>query len=293
MDIFSTTQHISTTIENTSDPNVDPGYLLSKATGIRVVSGITCVLSILGSLLIILSYLCFRDLRTTARYILVHLSLTDLGVALANLIGDAVNFDQYYVNTTNNRYINPSQTIDNLCKAQAFFAEYFTLSSVLWTLCLAVYMYILIVNRSRTHLKYLVWFFYAFCYLMPLLISVWMLGTSRLGYAPYDSAGWCSIISVKPQFTVLSQEPYVDTFSDTFGYYIWIYLTIALTLLLYISVFCYVRLEVCNAWGGGAGIDFSFSAYNTRVEYQVLQHVIVNDNVIIILMLAWYKYYIM
>ena len=249
MDVFSTTQYISTTIfqiETTSNPSTDPGYLLSKATGIRVVSGITCVLSILGSLLIILSYFCFRDLRTTARYILVHLSLTDLGVGLANLIGDAVNFDQYYVNSTNDRYINPSQTVDNLCKAQAFFAEYFTLSSVLWTLCLAVYMHILIINRSRTHLKYLVWFFYAFCYLMPLLISVWMLGTNRLGYAPYDSAGWCSIISVKPhfQFTVLSQETYVDTFSDIFGYYLWIYLTIVLTLLLYISVFCYVRLEV-------------------------------------------------
>ncbi len=74
--------------------------MLHKHKEVRVVVGITCTLSIIGSLLIILSYLCFRDLRSRARLILVHISIMDCGVGLSNLIGAWVYFDRFYTDNT-------------------------------------------------------------------------------------------------------------------------------------------------------------------------------------------------
>lgn len=39
---------------------------------------------------------------------------------------------------------------------------------------------------------YFLRFSYVFCYGFPVMISLWLLLTDRLGYSPYDSSGWCS-----------------------------------------------------------------------------------------------------
>ena len=80
----------------------DSGEFLTKGWPVRLIVGVTCFLSIVGAILIILSYVCFKNLRTRAREVLFHLSLMDLGVAAANFIGDIVYFDQFYhINGTN------------------------------------------------------------------------------------------------------------------------------------------------------------------------------------------------
>ena len=220
-------------------------WLYEKGTGVRVVSGISSSLSIIGSALIILSYICFRSLRTRARLILVHLALTDMGVGLSNLAGIIANFDRFYEHhhsRDETEPYKPNMTIDILCKAQAFTAHYCTLSSVLWTICLAVYMYMLIMSQKQ--LKQLLWFFYILCYGMPMLVTGWMMWTQRLGFSPYDSSGWCSIIAKRPfmEHEVLVSK--VDLVSTIFGYDLWIFLTIALIVVLYISVYSYVKLRV-------------------------------------------------
>ncbi len=205
-------------------------------------SACSSTLSVVGSALIILSYLCFRSLRTRARLILVHLALTDMGVAIANLVGIVVNFDQYYPQSNPHSWYSPNISIQILCKTQASFAEYCTLSSVLWTSCLAVYMYLLIVNQSQKQIKYFLLFSYAFCYGMPLLVTLWMLSTQRLGYSPYNSSGWCSVILVKPYYG--NSKTRIDLMADVLGYDLWVFLTMTLILVLYISVFTYVRQQV-------------------------------------------------
>ena len=241
------------TISNSrmSTTPTDPSWVLSKNQGIRAVSGISCILTIFGSLLIVLSYVCFRGLRTRARFILVHLAIADMGVGISNLVGISVNFDKYYLHSHTASEIEPfkpnSTDIGHLCKTQAFFAEYCTLSSVLWTMCLAAYMYLLIINKSQKQMKYFMWFSYLFCYGMPLLVSIWMMFTGRLGYAPYDSSGWCSIIVVLPYkqwWEGNAPRTDVDLFSNILGYDLWIFMTIILIMLLYISVYCYVKQEV-------------------------------------------------
>ena len=56
-------------------------------SALTVVGIVSAVLSIIGSLLIISTYVLWKDLRTTTRRLLVYLSACDFVTALFNLIG--------------------------------------------------------------------------------------------------------------------------------------------------------------------------------------------------------------
>ena len=210
--------------------------LLTKGLPVRLVVGITCFLSIVGATLIILSYACFKSLRTKAREILLHISLMDFGVAAANLIGDVVYFDQFYIK--NNTLIEPNSTVKYLCTAQAFFAIYFTLGSVLWTISLAVYLYFLLVHRTTHNAKYFLYFSYVLCWGMPFFITLWLVLTDRLGYSPDNAAAWCSMIAFNPK------THFKDYFGVVIGYDLWIYLAMVLVPVMYCSVRWFLREEV-------------------------------------------------
>ena len=219
--------------DNTSD-----AFLL-KHTGERAVVGVTCCLSIIGSLLIILSFACFKRMRSKSREILLHISIMDLGVALANLIGDAVFFDQYLSHPRSNN-TELVRTMEALCRTQAYFGAYSTYGSVLWTVSLAVYLYLLILHHGTNIAVYFVRFAYVFCYGLPILVSLWLVLTHRLGYAPYNSSGWCSLILKDPS------TGDVDLYVTVLGYDLWIYLAIILIPLLYCSVRVYIMDQVCK-----------------------------------------------
>ena len=69
---------------------------LKKDISVRVTIMLTCVLSMLGALLIVLSFVCCKDLRSRGRQILVNISLMDFGVAAFNLFGASFYFDHFY-----------------------------------------------------------------------------------------------------------------------------------------------------------------------------------------------------
>ncbi len=193
---------------------------------------ITCILSILGSLLIILTYIFFRDLRTKVRLILLHLSLMDLGIGLTNLIGTAVDFSAKFSNTSMEHYEHPGML--KICKTQAFFALYSTYGSVFWTNCLAVYLYSTIAYNRTNYSVYVLRFCCGFCYIMPLILTLWLLLTDRLGPSPIGSEGWCT-------FSATGKEDY---FITAFGYDMWIYLTFIFVPVLYIGTRAHINHEV-------------------------------------------------
>lgn len=213
--------------------------LFHKQIGVRIAVWITCSLSMLGALLIIFSYVCFKSMRSKAREILVHISIMDFLVAASNLTGAAVNFDKFYSCTklTDSCSSYPT-SVDYWCKTQAFFAIYCTLGSVLWTISLSVYLYFFIVHHGTKKAKYSLYFSYFFCYLLPLVLTVWLLLTGKLGYSPYQSAGWCGPIFTDPATGI--QHVYVEVIS----YDLWVYLTFILVPVLSISVHFYIRSEV-------------------------------------------------
>ena len=214
-----------------------PTYILHKNHSLRTTVGFTCCLSILGSILIILSYLLFRGLRTNSRLILVHLSFADLGVALSNLFGIISHFDHHY--SPNSTSLNPD-LVNHVCKAQAFVAHFSTISSVLWTMLLAAYMYSVITrlngltpSNTKGFKRFMI-AAYVFCYGMASSVTVWLLRTNRLGFAPMDTSGWCAMKPTKE----------LDYLAYIFGYDLWIVMTLFFTLVIYFSLYLFVKQEV-------------------------------------------------
>ncbi len=214
-----------------------------RDASIRAVVGITCCLSIIGSLLIIFSYIVQKK-RTRAREILVHISVMDLGVGLSNLIGLSVFFNKYYFR--NNEAIEPAAYIIGMCKTQAFFAAYCTLGSIFWTTALAGYLYIIIVcRRNPKYSVYFLRFCYFFCYGFAIAISLWLVLIGKLGFSPHDSSGWCTLIVTNPE----TEES--DFFIAVFANDLWIYLAIILIVIIYVALKCFLSNQV------GVAINFN------------------------------------
>jgi len=178
------------------------GPFFDRHLTLRVIVAIICCLSMLGSLLIILSYFMIKEIQTKSRQILMHLSIADFGVACCNFIGVSIYFDQYIrwcPTEKEDRYNNSvmavfshlrggnlghssvvsCKALQGLCEAQAFVAAFSTLASVLWTLSLALYIYCLVVHsKSKAHLK-VVWVAYVLCWGLPLFISIWLISTGK------------------------------------------------------------------------------------------------------------------
>lgn len=197
--------------------------VLHKGDPLRSVVGVTCIMSILGSFLIIFSYILFKDIRTKARLILFHLSLTDLGVGVSNFVGDVVKFDRFY--TSNQTVRTPDPVPKFFCEAQAFCALYFTISSILWTCILAFYMYFLVLEKGHSFVRLYMYGSYVICYGIPLLVCVWMVTDKRLGYAPYNASGWCALILLNNMDGTITPT---DIFVSIFAYDLWIVITFVL-----------------------------------------------------------------
>lgn len=213
---------------------------------IRTVAGITCFLSVIGSLVIIITYCVFKSLRTAPRLILVHLSIMDLGTALSNLVGLSVDFNSFYLNSSNISYVlglpqavPVSSTIHYGCVFQAATADYFTVGSFMWTISMAIYLCLRIIYNDRpAAAQYSLYTSGVLSYLLPLLIVFWKGFTHRLGFSPFASEGWCGdkLIDLKtgrPQILL-----------DFISYQMWVGLTFILVPILYISVICYIYIEV-------------------------------------------------
>ena len=213
-----------------------------KGPPFRLTIGLTCVLSILGAVLIISSYVFFKSLRSSARWILVHLSLMDLGVGLTNLIGNIVYFDRFYFSDADNGscpvFHQPKDVVvKNLCVAQAFLAHYFTQASVLWTISLAVFLYFLIVHHRTPVAMYSLRLSYILCYGLPVIICIWLVFTNRFGYSP-NNTGWCSILQLN------SKTLAPDIFAVVVGYDLWVYLAIVVVPIIYLAVQLFLREKV-------------------------------------------------
>ena len=150
--------------------------LKPKGTVLRVMVLLTCVLSIVGSASIVLSYACFKNSRSKTRQILVHLSIVNLGAGLSDLLGGAIYFGQSYEDTV----LANSSSKATVCRLLASASLYCAFSSILWSATLSAHLYFVLtssVDVSR-HLR----FSYVFDYGFPVLFVIWLLSTQRLGY---------------------------------------------------------------------------------------------------------------
>ena len=211
-------------------------------SAIKTISAVTCSLSIMGSLVIILTYILIRDIRSKARELLVHLSIMDLTFTTANLIGLLLPYDKYLFHRPSG---HEHDNYERVCKAQAFFAVYGTIGSILWTLGLAVYLYYRIVSRDPRVTKRVVMVLYVVCYVLPLHPSLWLLLRGHYGYpaSADESGGWCTVLigSDEEEKGRFDQELMLFMVDD-----IWIWLTFITMVPIYLIIHCQIRAEVCG-----------------------------------------------
>ena len=220
--------------------HLTPANYTSVRDAMKIVSGVTCALSIIGSLAIILSYIFIREIRSKARELLVHLSIMDLMYTTANFVGLILPYETHLLrHPSGPEYRNYKR----LCEAQAFFAVYGTIGSILWTLGLAVYLYYRVVSHDYRITKRVVMVLYVVCYLLPLYPSLWLLVRGHLGYpkSARESGGWCTVLigNDKKNESEDDQNLLLIMVDD-----IWIWLTFIIMLPIYLVVHCQIRAEV-------------------------------------------------
>ena len=166
---------------------------VNEPSWIVILSATVCLLSVFGSLAIILTFAFVKEIRSKARELLVHLSVMDLMYSTANLVGLWLPYHKHLITNPTNTSIY--STYHGVCEAQAFLAVYGTIGSVLWTLGLAVYLYYRIVSRDSVVSRRVTFVLYILCYLLPLYATLWLLIKKGLGYSdsPLSGGGWCSV----------------------------------------------------------------------------------------------------
>ena len=155
---------------------------------LRVVVGVTCVVSVCGASLIILTFIAFKDLRTLARQQLVNLSVADIMVAGSHLLGIVAlrveshgsadyltdadgNYNLTNVSASNSTPVGTA--VGTLCRVQASLTMCGTIASFLWSLALGFYMLTIIVLRRPDFARYLLVLYYPVCWLIPLAMTLW------------------------------------------------------------------------------------------------------------------------
>lgn len=207
---------------------------------IRSISAVTCALSMMGSVAIILSYVLIKDIRSKARELLVHLSVMDLTYATANFIGTILPYDKYLVHRHSG---HAHDNYKRVCQAQAFFAAYGTIGSMLWTLGVAVYLYYRVISHNVRLTKRVVRVLYVVCYVLPLYVSLWLLVRKHYGYPRSENytGGWCTFLMgadthEKGKF---DEELLLFMVND-----IWILLTFVTIIPIYLIIHCQIKAEV-------------------------------------------------
>jgi len=160
-------------------------------------------LSILGSLVVIITYALYKDIRSSSRHIIVCISIADLIVSTANLVAD----------------ILPAGILE-VCVLQSFIGSTANLCSFMWTLFLAVFLHITFVQEKPAKARALIhpWF-HLLGWLFPLAINVVALCTRNLG-DNNDRAvsGWCWIRIPSKFILLMFCSYYLVTFFILFIY---------------------------------------------------------------------------
>ncbi|XP_074162452.1 G-protein coupled receptor 157 [Sminthopsis crassicaudata] len=146
----------------------------------KIVVLLSCVLSFLGSSLLIGTHALWPDLRSRARQLLLFLSLADLLSAASYFYGVLQDFQD--------------TTWD--CVVQGALSTFANTSSFFWTVAIAIYLYLTIVRSGQgpwagTRLLYC---FHIISWGIPLAITAAAVALKKIGYDASDvSVGWCWI----------------------------------------------------------------------------------------------------
>ncbi|XP_067037983.1 G-protein coupled receptor 157-like isoform X1 [Acropora muricata] len=156
----------------------------------RILSTTVAFLSMVGAVIIVVTFIVYPDIRTNSRRIIVYISISDFSVACLNTVG----------------LYNPATSDSKLtCKLQATLTVVAVLSSFLWTVNLSLYFYMTICKKISTAAeKRMMTLFHVTAWGFPITIAVFAYGLHGVGYTrDMVSSGWCWISTDKPWWQVV------------------------------------------------------------------------------------------
>ena len=246
----------------------------SVETALSVVQGIVTILSVFGSVLLILSYVLLRSLRTKSRLLVTHLALANLLQAFPNFLAVFMDFRARFkvdestaqsgigplllpgnVSVTNmtealacngaSKLLDHSSSIYcNVCVYQGFISLTGALATIFWTVCVCIHYFILVSYNNIKLASRLSYAYYVIAWLAPLVISLWLLFHNWLGFEPTYSTVNCGIRTD----CVPHHHPYQYASSETnnwnrvigllFGLKIWQVLAFLIIPCLFIAIQC-------------------------------------------------------
>ena len=187
----------------------------SANIALSVVQGIISLLSIIGSVLLILSYVLLKPIRSKSRLLITHLAVANFLSALPNFLAVFMNFrTKFKIPLTATEYFNSTCTKElpnlscgnsiqftdksakiycNLCIYLEFINHIGTLSTIFWTICVCIHFFVIVSYWNTKLAARLIYAYYVIAWLVPLGISIWLLFHNWFGYAPTYSTVNCAI----------------------------------------------------------------------------------------------------
>ena len=149
------------------------------------ITTITAILSLLSTSVICITYIAWKDYRSTSRRILFYISVADFLLAVCFLFGT---------------WRPHHEKSDLTCKIQACVSTCAYLWSLLWTTFLAVFMFATVAKRQRRKAEIMLKFFHVFGWGIPLIIAGTAFKLDKFG-SNYDilTPGWCFIDARLPR----------------------------------------------------------------------------------------------
>ncbi|XP_074654063.1 G-protein coupled receptor 157-like [Tubulanus polymorphus] len=170
---------------------VEPEEPFGIPTYFAILVIVSCVFSIIGGAVIMLSYMCLPQIRTAARRLVVYLTVADLLTAIGNLVGMT-----RYVVLSNEGRIGCGKVDDlrEICVVQSALTTYSAMCSLFWTVALAVYLYMNIACRDAWRARRSV----LYCHIVSWGIPGVIVLTAAIGNVLGDdlsetTVGWCWI----------------------------------------------------------------------------------------------------
>ena len=152
---------------------------------------LSCTASMVGSVLMIIPYILWKDIRSGLRTIVTYLAIADFFTAFGYTIA-SFNY-MHYQNEKENHYSEACRIFSSVCQIQAYISSWASLSSFWWTAILAYYLYSTITKGSTNVLNKWFPFFHVLAWGSPILVMLPLLCTGSLGYSLFSAGGWCFI----------------------------------------------------------------------------------------------------
>ena len=166
---------------------------------------LSCSFSVLGAVAIILSYIYWKESRSTSRAILLCIALSDLISALGYIFGAGLFLGTFNTNDTNASALNGARKVDaetvetmwlfnNLCQFQSFITTTGMMCSFWWTTILSLHLFLSVAKMRLDFSRKLFPVYIALATGVPLAVSIPAVATGWLGMGNSTaSVSWCFI----------------------------------------------------------------------------------------------------